>query len=248
LGNSNYDFQGPPALRQRFESAVARSEYSPEAKAARNTAQRQWLGRQGYEEVDPVLGMTPSELRKMKAPDRISALTLRANNAVNKEKNSIERMQIEGTNQYNQGSLALNQAKENREGVVAGFDVAGKRLELGQRKKVQELMDQYNNPNIGAEDKKKLGQTLTAMGVLTPPKSNVEAIRLKGKTNADLTTDPDSIVFADKDNQTVKSADMGGEEHDFANPSQATLAFLEAMKTSNPKEYERMRKAFLGQQ
>lgn len=227
--SNNYTFEGSPALRQRFENAVAKSEYDTESAGARALQNRQFKERMGYEEVDPNTNMTQSEMRGLKPELRLKAADILANRAAQMEKNKTDRLQVESAAQLGKDTLGLNRDKFALDSQAQGVETESKKFLLNQEKDVAGLMAKYDDPNTTPEERTRIERQLAIRGKYKPQAEKFQPITLKGRVNQDGSQDPETVVMSDNVRGVVRRADVGGGDPQMQAPPEA-IARLKKFK------------------
>jgi hypothetical protein len=127
-GGSNYSFEGTPEAAQRFNSAVSPGEYSPEAQAARAKQHEQFLSRNGYEKVDPVTRMTPTEERALPVKERVALAQTRIGAKTAADATDVARLNATGAAEERKVGLKVKQNEiadqEEARSLLAEMDTA----------------------------------------------------------------------------------------------------------------------------
>jgi hypothetical protein len=110
--DSGLNIQFNPSVSQHTRQEVMQPSglNDPKAIAARTEAHQQWLGRNGYEPVDPITGMTPSAEQKLAPATRIKLAELKASNVNEKANRNLTEKSTDSEIKLRdiQGQVALN--------------------------------------------------------------------------------------------------------------------------------------------
>lgn len=226
-GNSNYSFQGSPEAAERFNSAVAPGEYSTQAQTSRGMQREQFLTRQGIEKVDPETGLKPSQLLGM-SPEKRFGL-----------KQAVEDMKIKRDIAEGIGAERLAQAEERQ--ANAGL----RNRAIAKQDEIDGLMNEYEKAT--PDRKSQIDRRLTRLGAIQPkePKEQKVYFRKQSDLKSGIETEEPFVLDENGQGRAIK-VNGGGDTMDFGNgDDQATVSYLQNLKASNPKEYERIKKEFM---
>jgi len=223
------------AMQRRFQNAVSQGEYSPEAQAARGMQQRQFLGRQGFEEVNKATGMTASQMNTLKPKRRVEVI-----------KAAMELQGKQGANEIAEGNLANQVRITDAQVAGAGLDQEGKRMTIEEQKRVQGLQKAYNEAKT-PEEKASAEKALIASGAMKRDKPEVFFDEERDQMGNVIRKTP-YILENGAVRPAVGGAGLGGKAMNFGDPSDTTaVEHLRNLRKTNPKEYERLKSEWSSQ-
>jgi hypothetical protein len=139
----------PNAVRQ--EVMQPSNINDPVAQARRGQAQRQFLGRQGYEEVDPNTGLTGSDMRRMKPIQRAGVMDAVAGRKNERAKLDIDRTLATGNLELGRGRLGVEQeqvgvSKKQAEiqGRTADSAISASQFDIDTKKEARDRQNEMN--------------------------------------------------------------------------------------------------------